>query len=526
MKILGFEIGSKKPLINKTQQKQSVSASSFGRWGNAYSVSFDGEKSLGELGPVIKYELDYNKLRLRSWQSLLENDLSKTIFNKYTNWIIGSGLKLQCTPQKEVLQAEGINIDESFNRIIEARFSVFSKSKKSSYSGEISLNELSKEAFKNARVGGDVLVIARYDKKLKSVTFQLIDGEQVSTPFNENSFNNKIKNGIEIDEKGTHIAYHIKKDNLNWERVTAYDEKTGLRMAFMVYGNKYRIANVRGIPAIATSLETLKKIERYKEAAVGSAEERQKIAFFIEHNQFSNGESPLSSQMASLFDADLSDENSDIPKDSNGEALARTIAATSNKNTYNLTQGSTIKQLESKNELYFKDFYGTNAEIICSSIGIPPNVAFSVYNDSFSASRTATKDWEHTMDVERSDWQEQFYNPIFSIWLHVEVLNNRINIPGYLESFLNGNWIVLEALTSCRFTGAMFPHIDPLKEVKAEREKLGVLGANIPLTTVEQATESLFSGNSDSNMEQFSEELKKSIQLGLVDQTKSINPVQ
>ena len=525
MKILGFEIGSKKPLINKTQQKQSVSASSFGRWGNAYSVSFDGEKSLGELGPVIKYELDYNKLRLRSWQSLLENDLSKTIFNKYTNWIIGSGLKLQCTPQKEVLQAEGVNIDESFNRIIEARFSVFSKSKKSSYSGEISLNELSKEAFKNARVGGDVLVIARYNKKLKSVTFQLIDGEQVSSPFNENSFNNKIKNGIEIDEKGTHIAYHIKKDNLNWERVTAYDEKTGLRMAFMVYGNKYRIANVRGIPAIATSLETLKKIERYKEAAVGSAEERQKIAFFIEHNQFSNGESPLSSQMASLFDANL-DENSDIPKDSNGEALARTIAATSNKNTYNLTQGSTIKQLESKNELYFKDFYGTNAEIICSSIGIPPNVAFSVYNDSFSASRTATKDWEHTMDVERSDWQEQFYNPIFSIWLHVEVLNNRINIPGYLESFLNGNWIVLEALTSCRFTGAMFPHIDPLKEVKAEREKLGILGANIPLTTVEQATESLFSGNSDSNMEQFSQELKKSIQLGLVDQTKLINPVQ
>lgn len=526
MKILGFEIGSKKPLINKTQQKQSVTASSYGRWGNTYAVSFDGEKNLGELGPVIKYELDYNRLRLRSWQSLLENDLSKTIFNKYTNWIIGSGLKLQCTPQKEVLQAEGIIIDESFNRIIEARFSVFSKSKKSSHSGEISLNELSKEAFKNARVGGDVLVIARYDKKLKSVTFQLIDGEQVSTPFNENSFNNKIKNGIEIDEKGTHVAYHIQKSILEWERISAYDEKTGLRMAFMVYGNKYRLANVRGIPAIATSLETLKKIERYKEAAVGSAEERQKIAFFIEHNQFSNGESPLSSQMASLFDADISTDNADIPKDSNGEALARTIAATSNKDTYNLTQGSTLKQLESKNELYFKDFYGTNAEIICSSIGIPPNVAFSVYNDSFSASRTATKDWEHTMDVERADWQEQFYNNVFSIWLHVEVLNNRINIPGYLESFLNGNWIVLEALTSCRFTGAMFPHIDPLKEVKAEREKLGVLGANIPLTTVEQATESLFSGNSDSNMEQFSEELKKSIQLGLVDQTKLINPVQ
>ena len=65
------------------------------------------------------------------------------------------------------------------------------------------------------------------------------------------------------------------------------------------------------------------------------------------------------------------------------------------------------------------------------------------------------------------------------------------------------------ALTrNARFTGPMFPHIDPLKEVNAERAKLGDLAKDIPLTTVEAATEALNGGDSASNLEQFIEELK------------------
>ena len=73
----------------------------------------------------------------------------------------------------------------------------------------------------------------------------------------------------------------------------------------------------------------------------------------------------------------------------------------------------------------------------------------------------------------------------------------------------------MEAYSNARFTGPLFPHIDPLKEVKAEREKLGTLAAHIPLTTVEAATEFLMSGDSDSNAYQFAEELKQAKELGL-----------
>ena len=186
--------------------------------------------------------------------------------------------------------------------------------------------------------------------------------------------------------------------------------------------------------------------------------------------------------------------------------------------------GASLKSLESKNELYFNDFYGTNANAICSSIGIPPNVAFSIYNDSFSASRAATKDFEHTLKVGREDIGENFMRYVYDFWLYTESVMNRVFIPGYLVSFTNGDWILREALTNARFSGSMFPHIDPLKEVNAERAKLGELGKNIPLTTVEKATETLEGGDADSNIEQFAEELNFANSLGLQETPPIVQP--
>ena len=48
-------------------------------------------------------------------------------------------------------------------------------------------------------------------------------------------------------------------------------------------------------------------------------------------------------------------------------------------------------------------------------------------------------------------------------------------------------------------------------------EKLDELGKNTPLTTVEQATEALMGGDSDSNIEQFGVELQYAKQNGLID---------
>ena len=498
---------------------------SFGERGASYVVSFDGEKNKGEIGPVIKYQLFYNALRLRSWQTYLESDIAKTVLDKYSLWIVDKGLKLQSIPAKKVLESEGITIDsEKFNETTESRFSVWSKSNHSSHNGMKSLKIIAKEAFKNAKIGGDVLVIQRFkDNKL---TIQLVDGAHVNTPFNQNEAQNgnKIIDGIEFDNNGRHIAYHIQIGPLKWERIEAWSESTGFRMVFLVYGSKYRIDNHRGVPILSTSLESLKKIERYKEAAVGSAEERQKIVYFIKHGTTSTGESPHADSIAYMANADAPSGVNGNPIDEVGNKLAADVKASTNKNTINMPVDSSLEALESKNEMFFKEFYGTNADSVCSAVGIPPNVAFSIYNDSFSASRAATKDWEHTIDFERDDFQEQFYNPIYALWLHIEILNGKIQAPGYLQAFVSGDFMVTESYRGARFTGPKFPHINPEQEAKAERLKLGESGKHLPLTTQERSTEALMEGDSVSNTEQYSEELKRAEKLKIIPE-KTITPV-
>lgn len=475
-----------------------------GVYRNLGSFSFDGEKNLGEIGPIKDYHLDYSALRARSYQAYLENTVANTVINRYTLWMISKGLKIQSEPVKSVLESEGIKLNsDGFQKIVESRYAVWSKSKYSDFTKVSNLNNLAKEAFKNSRIGGDVLVVLRYNG---SVNVQLIDGAHVCTPTDLQFSNKSVKNGIELSPTGEHLAYYVKQSNFSYKRIEAKSPSTGLTTAFLVYGNKYRVDNHRGMPMISVCLQLLKNQERYMEATVGSAEERAKIVFQIIHNANSTGENPMVRQLAKAFDANATD---DLPTDVNGTELANTVAATTNKSTYNMPIGAEMKALESRNEIDFPGFMESLSNLICAAVGIPPNVAFSMYNDSFSASRAATKDWEHTINVNRDDFSFQFYAPIFAFWLHTEILSNKISAPGYLKAFSDGNYMALEAYRSARFIGSMFPHIDPMKEVNAERAKLGPLAENIPLTNVEAATEALNSGDSTSNLERFKEELKQ-----------------
>jgi len=486
------------------------------------SLGYDGEKNLGEMGPIVSHVPEYYRLAARSWQSYMENSISKTIIDKHDDWVIDTGLKLKANPMKQVLASEGIQMSkedsERHNDVVESRWHIWSNSKHSSFSGENTFHEETKSAYKNANVGGDSLVVLRYIKD--TVKVQVIDGMRVSTPFDYVNSNpntgNIISMGVEVSPTGRHVGYHVRRDGFlnQYDFIPAYSEASSLRTAFLVYGTQWRLGFHRGLPMIATVLESISKIDKYKEATLASAEEMAKITYQVVHQQFSDGTTPLINNMAKAFDAD---NEGKLPVDVLGEALANKIAVTTGKQAVNNTKGAEIKTLNKGETVSgFSEFHGTNANIICAAIGIPPNVAFSMYTDSFSASRAATKDWDHSMDVKRNAFTNQYYKYVYAFWLYTEILKNKIQAPGYLKAFLEENFMVTESYLNARFTGPHFPHVDPLKEVNAERKKLGTLADHLPLTTVEQATENLGGGDSDSNFEQFSDELSIATGLDIV----------
>lgn len=507
---------------------------SFGRYGTLGSIAFNGEKNYGEIGPIKSYFPDYGALRARSWQLYLESEIAQIVLNNHVNWVIGSGLKLQSEPIKDILEAEGISFDpQKFSKSVETQFRLFSKSRMSDYSDMTNLNIIEAEAFKNAIIGGDVLVILRFIED--TVKVQLIDGAHVQSPQYGGEFyptelknGNRVINGIEMDGTGRHVAYYVRKDykTFEFERVQARGTDTNALMAFMVYGSRYRLDNHRGMPLLSVMFETAKKLERYKEATVGSAEERQKIAFAIEHDIFSTGENPLLQQTVKARNLSFGLQDGLVPVDDLGNQLADKIAVSTNKQTWNMPLGSHLKSLESKNELYFKEFYETNIMLFCAAAGIPYEVAMSRYDSNYSASRGAIKDWEHKLNVTRGKFSFQFMQPVYEFWLETRAFQKKIKgYNAYIRARILGDRMLMESLRNARFVGAPVPHIDPVKEVQAERLKLGLSGLSVPLTTVEQATENLSGGDSEANIDQFAQELKKSKSLGIKeDQPKQVKP--
>lgn len=471
-----------------------------------YTTSYSGEKNLGGMGPAKNYWLDYHALRVRGWQSFTEADISPMVIRRFTTWVIGIGLKLQSEMNVKALELMGETVDPNeMQQIIEPLWQV--SMKLMDYSDQMSLIQIARMAYINTKIGGDVLVVIHVIKN--QVKVQLIHGGRVVTPLANRADiyttkRNRVIHGVEVDSKGKHIAYHVRKPGIQFETTRIKAERNGRRVAFMVYGNKDRVDATRGVPLNSNIMETLKKLDRYKEATVAGAESRAKIAFTVEHDQESTGENPLQTDMVQAYDADLTK----IPVTQDGVTKNDKGTSMMENTMINMPIGSKVTMHESKQEVNFSEFYETNVDIAAANANMPPEVAMSKYDSNFSASRAALKDWEHTLLVERDYFSEQFYDRIYAIWLDLYSAREILSIPGYNAAMMDKNEMKLVAYRNARWIGASVPHIDPLKEVRAEREKLGPLAANVPLTTVEQSTETLNSGDYQVIQDRFKQEIE------------------
>lgn len=477
------------------------------------TLSYDGEKNPGELGIIKRYIPDYRALRHRAWQAYMESDIIQSVVDSYLNWVIGAGLKPQVTPVKEILDEKNIEIEpDEFSKQVERQFNLWFNSKSSTYNGETSLSQKIHEIEKNVFLAGDTLIVLLVENGRLQV--QCIDGEKVTSPIlggevtAAKNRGNKLIHGVEVDQQGRHVAYYV-WDGKEHKRIEAFSQDTGLRMAYLVYGTRYKYDNVRGIPRISAILEAAKKIDRYKEAAVGGAEERAKIAYFIEHRVGSTGENPLRDNVRSGLPLNRRIDGAQNDPIDDGVKLQQKITSTTGKSAFNLPLEATIKSMDSEMEIGFKDFFHTNLEPLYASIGIPIEVGLKKFENNFSSSRASLKMWENTMKVERESLAFHLLNPIYKMWLILEDIRGDINAPGLFNALVvTMDETLVEAYTKIKFNGPAVPHVDPVKEVKAEREKLGPKGKDVPLTTPQESAKNLGGGDIDIIKEGFEREIE------------------
>lgn len=509
--IFGYEKKSKKNESNDQPSSVVVQGDIRNSFGWNYPVVnkvWDGEKTLGELGAVVRHVPDYDLLRLRAYGAYATQDIVKIIASKHFYWTIGSGLKLQCEPNRNVLETEGLSEINfaKFQKDVETRFMVYSNSKQCDFLKEKNLHQLALDFYQGKFLGGDALCVIRYDDYGPNAQF--ISGEHIRNPEIDSKFyqdakdnGNSIEHGIEIDSRGKHIAYFVNvkpkgKDLIvNYERIPAYGDKTKKRLAWMISGEKVSPDHVRSVPAISQSLEKINKLDRYTEASVTKAEQAANIVYTIVHDKDSTGESPTDRAIQQKRNPNVL--LPDMPSDRVlADGLANKITETTSGQAFNMTNGSKLESFSTSIEGSFSEFHEAVFNTISAGVDIPPEVAMQKYNSNYSASRAAINSFGYIISINRVSFANQFYIPFYKLWLEHQILTNKIKAEGYLENI--DNFMVTESFAQCRFIGKNMPHIDPLKEIKAVREMLGIDDQS-PLISREQATELLNMGQWDEN---------------------------
>lgn len=490
------------------QQYSYNSEMSAGQYYPILNKKWDGEKTLGELGVVVRNIPDYLRLRLRAYDAYTKIDIIGIITSKYFKWVVGSGLKLQSEPDKIVLELEGIkSLPENFQRNIEARFYIFANSIYVDYSKQKNLHQLANDFFESSFIGGDTLCVCRFENV--GLTIQLISGEFIKNPNFDSKYlqeikerENYIENGIEFNKRGEYVAYFVNKKSefdSEFERIEAKIEGTDITVAWLINGKKVSPDHKRCIPVISNILEKVNKLDRYTEASVTKAEQAANIVYAFEHQDFSTGENPINQIMNKKFGvADNSIDGYTL-----SDSLSNRLQEQTSGTSFNLPPGTKIASFSTDIETDYEKFSKAVFNGISASMEVPPEVALQMYNSNYSASRAAINAWGYIVDIARDNFSLQFYKPIYKLWFYHQVLTNKINAVGYVSAMQTGNYMITEAYTKSRWTGKNMPHIDPLKEVKAVELMLG-----LDLISREQATEDLGKGAWSENYQKIQEENK------------------
>jgi len=443
---------------------------------NLFNSLFDGEKFPGGFGSSYGYEfIDYWELRNKSVQLFTENLYASGLINRLVTNIINTGLSLEATPCADIL---GISDDQlnDWSEQVENLYRIWGNNKNLvDWKKQNTEGELQALAKKTAYISGDVLIVLRQSSVTGLPITELIDGRHIQDPVQGNhkkaaeNRGNKIIHGVEIDKNGRHIAFYvntIEKTKVISKRIVARGERSGRKVAWLLYGSKRLLDDIRGLPLLGLVAQSLKEIDRYRDSEQRAAVVNSMLAMFVKKDSSKPGTRPLSGGA----------RRKDTEEVTDGDGTTREF------NVNNWLPGMAIDELQQGEEPISFDTKRPSAgfnifeDAIISAIAwsneIPPEVLKLAFTSNFSSSRQANSEFKLFLDKERGLFSSNYSKPRYENWLVSMVLTGRIKAAGFLEAWRDlRKWEVFGAWTDSDWSGAIKPHVDPLKETNAYIKK-------------------------------------------------------
>jgi capsid protein len=431
---------------------------------------FDGGKFAGGFGNTQIQWTDYWTLRARSAQLFNENLYARGLIRRLITNEINTGLAPECAPDEEVLGLEEDSLND-WSEQVENRFGLWCKSPKvCDWKREATFGAIQRAARLEALVCGDVLVVLRQNPRTRLPMVQLVSGNSVHTPIGNDTprlrQGHEILHGVEFDAQGRQVAFHVQQKDGSYKRVPAYGEKSGRRLAWLVYGTDRRLDDVRGQPLLSIVLQSLKEIDRYRDSAQRKAVINSIMAMFIKKGEDKPGTLPMTGGAVRRDRVEVSDNT--------------TKGTPRQFNIANQIPGLVIEELQHGEEPVVKGGEGTDVnfgtfeEAIIQAVAwaneVPPEILRLAFSNNYSASQAAINEFKIYINRVWADWGETFCTPIYQEWLISENLLSRIVAPGLLDAWRDPmKHDQLAAWVSVDWYGSIKPSTDMLKQAKGSK---------------------------------------------------------
>lgn len=449
-------------------------------------------------------------LRQRSRSLYMSAPLAVSAIKTNRTNIVGEGLKLKSTIDADFL---GLSTAEAaeWQRQAEREFKLWAESKLCDSTRTNNFYEIQQVACMSWLMNGDACVLLEYDKRKNNffpygLRVHLIESDRICTPHSSgNNVNlysinpsngNRIFNGVEVDENGRVIAYHIcstypnsnLKAKKKWTRVEAFGKNTGVQNVLMIYETE-RAEQYRGVPYLAPVIESLKQLTRYSEAEMMAAVINGFFTIFIKSDKGTND---------NVFTGVVDDEDA-VTNDNVSYELGPGMVNV-------LHPGEEIQIADAKRpSSNFDAFITSLAKYVGAALEIPVEMLMKTFNSSYSASRASLLEAWKAFRMKRSWMAADFCQPVYELFLTEAIASGRLKAPGF---FLNP--LIRKAYCGAQWNGPAPGMLDPVKEATAAEKRI-----SIGISTRQKETVEMNGGDFEDNVRQLAREEELMRQAGL-----------
>ncbi|MBR5409272.1 MAG: phage portal protein [Clostridia bacterium] len=432
-------------------------------------------------------DIDMNNMTMRQRGRMLymASPVAAGAINTQRTKVVGPGLYMRPAIDRQIL---GLTDEEAerWTARTKAEFSLWAENKYAcDVQGMNNLYALQQLALKSMLMSGDTFAVLHHEEPTQLLPYglrvQLIEADRVSTPSKAGAFGlqtltegetkdgNKIHDGVEVNDVGRVVAYHIcshypaagiltGKESVEWTPVPAVGAETGLPNVLHVMTPE-RPEQYRGVTYLAPVIETLLQLRRYTESELVAAIIQSYLTAWI-----TTQTDPTEIPFNEVGDGDVDGAE-------NEKSVEVRSGVSDSENEYEMGPGQVTHLQPGENITFgnpniptagFDAFVRAICRVAGAGLELPYDVLMKEYNSSYSAAKGALEDAWTMLRMVRKWFIDDFCQPLYEVWLAEAVARGRIQAPGFFTDPL-----LRRAWSGAVWDGPAQIHLDPLKESKA-----------------------------------------------------------